>query len=1150
LGQLNSTFRRRVVGHPPSSYVSPSILRNISIEDWTYLSQFSGEYFYNKPSNESIEIAEMKIDEVRPWPKSDPVYDYAQVIADRMLEVPLTAKEWTDQETLDHLILTKGPGIPWKFLGYKTRQQLFNSDEWKDNYENIDFLKRLMPIYESVGKEELAEITDLHDKKVRTFQTTAAHLLYWQLRLYGQGNENLKKYKWSKYGFNPFYGGTNQWYKEINVVDENGCILYRVRVCWDISGYDRKIFLHYVAERRFRYWCQANQTSIYKDIARWVADAWKRSIIFFHNGDVCVRLRGNNSGSGTTTTNNIEAGFEVVADLLVHCYLAKYKEYPPLDLITQQLIALFGDDNAMFLMEQFDFMLDEAFVKKRLFEQHGLICKWLVGGVEHPFSKLPFLGFTFSPYKGFFIPKWSIERLIHPILYTPNRKTTGQYLQQVYSLMIMSFAHFEIYLKIREVYIKLLQYFKGSGQADVKIMLDLGVPTVEEVEIFYLGLEGTTNVSLDIVTGGGGPLLNIIMSDSKESKISDTRPCGECLPDCSCAKCLEFKDLILSLLDNRDQHLCVAPNLGVRDGLFQQCPHCSVTTRDLNSEGRYSGRRVPGTYDEYGNQCFSASYVQYFIPSYRTNPTGGVECYSTILFSDRAPMACIGSGSNQSEAFSDWYSTASTFIMQWEPDTKWGKFYKELRSLPKPPDGHPLAFMWHDDYTLHHFNLLKLCGDIEQNPGPLSKMQYLQQNKLSFDKLKLTAAQRNQKYSQYLAKAGPRGPMTSTKQPRNNQIVSTKAQRNKVSNSQIGAKNYSVNRVPNAVINQRKQARSIMNVSECSREYFAALTCPFYWTDDSCNSFLRNLGLNFSEKKDPCIPLAPNLKSRKTHFFARGTFAVSSLGLSPSSANISFSPRRLANNNGGDQSSPPILIQGAGFVTGADSIYSTTLDTNNPATGMTFNSFNSEYTQAELVLINTRGVRYRVVGAGLRIQYTGSEVNMAGTIHAFVQPNHDTLQGVGVAVAGQYETYFRTPVSKDWVTLSHTPVVQDDFEFMPDFPSNPSAYTGFFSLESQQHYMGFIVTDCPNGTFNYEAILLCEITGQTVRGLTPTVVDTVGVSAVLNGATTAIAPELNKIKDFAPILNSGIDLVSAFVPEAQALKFATPMANKLANMLM
>jgi len=432
LGTLNPIFRKRVINaSPPSSFCTPSILKQVYPEDWNSLHIKCGQYFYNRPCEESIEIAEMKIDEVRPWPVLDECRALAQAVADKLLELPLTARIWSHEETIEHMKpnLEKGPSIPWKFLGFKSRAEVLESSLWNENYEDINFLKNLWPLYESCGKEELAAIADLHDKKVRTFQTTSMHLLYWQLRLFGEGTQNLKKYKWSKYGFNPFYGGTDKWYREINVLDENGKILYRIRMCWDISGYDRKIFLHWVADRRLRFWKVRNPSNKFEAHAEWVAGALKYSVLIFLNGDIVIRKRGNNSGSGTTTANNIEAGFELVADLLIYTYYKKMGEYPPYDLVEKQLVALFGDDNAMFLMDCFDLMLDESLVKKRLYEHHGLVCKWIVGGVERLFGDLPFLGFTFSPYKDFFIPKWNLERLLHPILYTPNKKPIGAYLQ-------------------------------------------------------------------------------------------------------------------------------------------------------------------------------------------------------------------------------------------------------------------------------------------------------------------------------------------------------------------------------------------------------------------------------------------------------------------------------------------------------------------------------------------------------------------------------------------------------------------------------------------------------------------------------------------------------------------------------------------------
>lgn len=1205
IGQLNPALRKRAIPKGPTLFCKPSLLYDISRDDWDDFHQYTGQYFYNIPSIESIDKAEMKIDEERPWPKMDSIRAFAQSIADRMLEVPLTAKEYTDKETLEDMFLDKGPSIPWKFMGHKTRKSVYESKLWLDNFEDVEFLKELLPLYESVGKEELASVADFDNKKVRTFQTTSAHLLYWQKRLFGRGNENLKNYMWSKYGFNPFYGGTDLWYKELNQKDEDGELIYPVRRNWDIEGYDRKVFLEYVADRRYKCWKRANPNSKYDAIAKYVCDALKRSVLVFHNGDVVIRKRGNNSGSGSTTANNIEAGFEVVADLLIYVYFKKYGEFPEPDIVIRQLVSLFGDDNAMYLMKHFELLLDDVLVKDRLLQQHGLKCKWLVGSIEHPFNELPFLGFTFHEYKGYAIPKWNLQRIMHPILYTPTSKTPGQYLQQFYALLVMSFAHEEVFHKLRDLYFYVLQTIgSGSGNAEVKTMVRLGVPTVEEVESFYIGFENKNDSRIfDIVTGGGGPLFKMMESVTKYTPITfcpprlvSDRNDREQTPLRVSRNTIQPPVLLPApylLQDDDWSDLLVSPETQIQPlvdiedlkrinaedkykNYHRYCESCQrygaccmyhgdetvlrdQLYRDNRTKARIAGMPRPGTFNVYGNEMLATPFVQFFQPFFRTNPSGGFECYSTIMFNDRSPVACIGSGSNMPDAFNDWYSNATTYITAWEPETRWTKFYSLLRTLPKPPDGHPLSYMWKDDYTLHQFDLLKLCGDIEENPGPLGKQEYLKQYKLQFDRQKLTPAQRNQRFKNYLENGArfnigngprqPRGQMTTTRRPQNNQIVATKKQRNKINNSQIGAKKMPTVR---PYQDGRNIARSIMDVSECSREYFAALTCPFYWVDDACNGNVRGLGLNTSDKKMPCIPLPPNLKSRKAYFFIRGTFGVSSpTGATPNSANIMFAPRRLANNNNADQFSPPIIIQGTGFTTGLDGLISTTLDT--PAAlgpGMSTANFNSEYTAAELVLFNTRGIRYRVVGAGLRIQYTGSEVNLAGTVHSFVQPNHDTVAGLSVTASGQYETYFKTAVSKDWVVLTHTPVVEDDFNYLPDYPSNPTAYAGsVFALDSQQHYMAMTITDCPAGTFNYEAIVLMEMTGQLVRGLTPTVVDSSGVSAVLNGATTAMAPQLNKMKDFTPLLDAGVDLVSAFVPEAKALKMATPMGNKILNML-
>jgi len=1263
LGQFNPVFRRERPMSTPKTHCKPSLLKGIDIDYWNDLSQYCGRYFYNRPCEVSVEKAEMKIDEPRPWPKMDMFREQAQRIADRMLEVPLTAKSYTDQETLDHLDLTKGCSLPWRILGFKTRGDLYKSDIWTKVRDDSDALKDLLPFYESCGKEELAEYQDFLDSKVRTFQTTCAHLLYWQIRLYGRGNENLKNYRWSKYGFNPFYGGTDKWYREIVVRNEDGTFKFPIRICWDISGYDRKIFLTYVAYRRLKCWINANPGSPFLKIAEWVSQAWIKSILVFLNGDIVIRTRGNNSGSGTTTTNNIEAGFEVVSDLLSFVYYTKYNSFPNDELVIEQLIALFGDDNAMYLMDEFILMTDEKLVKERLFQQHGLVCKWLVGGIEHPFNELPFLGFTFSSYKSFFIPKWNIKRLVHPILYTPTKKSIGQYLQQVYALMIMSFAHFDVYVKIRLVYIKLLQYYSDSGTPEVKTMIRLGVPTIEEVEQFYLGFENSSRIPLKWVSGGGGP--KFINMDSRDNNSRSEAAADDLLHECidiitpdnvdkipqsmrsAFRKWMEWRreneDLLTDPTYTERLDYCISY---LNEGLAPDLVKRKIT------------KRMEGSGDEYGNQQTSdTNSISIFRNGYTNTQSGSLMCYSTILYDDINPRVISGEGNDAVSAFEEWYlliqdiasawapeietplgkllekyafehkvdfpkkafslfshvpsksyeltspkennfspglckryttlfkpvlqsvdvpdsvtvykyvynwsmdggppiiggpsafginpESAFTYylsdltdgFLEWSPMDAVRKFVIELRKLSPPPIDHPLSFVWTSDVD-HTCEMIKLGFNPYGNGQPkMSYPQYLARNKVQFDREKLTSVQRKAKFNEYLRAPPPKPKvMTTVKQDNHNKIVPTKKQYEKAINSQIGSANRKVRPMSQDMASVKKLRSGITVLSKCSRYYFCALLCPFWWTDEVCEKLVRSLKLNPSEKENPCIPTIPNVKSRKTFMFSRGEFAMSATG----SGFITFAPRRLASDCvGSSYNSCPLYYSSIAWVAPSGCIYPN-VDANLPMDfGIISSSLNSDYTSSSLPLVNGRGIKYRVVGAGMRIRYIGKEVDRSGLIHALITPNHDTVSGLNVVNAGNYETYFRWPVAREWVTITHTPVMDDDFLYFPDSINNPAFFGTIFSTQSFQHYMGFQITDCLSGSFEYEAIAHYEIVGSEVRGLTPTPVDMPGISAVLNTTVPSVVPEVNKISqsggDIGGILKSGMETVTGLAKDVLPL---------------
>jgi len=491
VGQLNRLYVNGRVAKEFSLKKKPSYLKEIDSEQWEkWNKRIEDKFFWNVPTSKALDISEMKIDEVRPWPKIDDFRKVANAYVDKVLEVPLTHKEWTDEQVYQHLDLDKTPALPWRFMGHRTREDFFKSEEWINIKDNVEALAEIGHIYKSCPKEEWSDIADFYDNKTRTFLVPGAHVLFWQLKIYGQGNENLKNWVWSKYGFNPFSGNVHRMAREMLLEDENGEKLYPIIIFWDVSGYDRKIYLHFVAERRYRYWLKANEHSKNAAHARWVADGLKTSLIVFHNGDICYRDRGNNSGSGMTTANNIEAGFEVVTDLLVCSYHRKYGEIPSYDLIYKQLVKLYGDDNASALMIQFEYMLDSAFIADRLLNGHGLKLKLTGGGKGNPLSELSFLGFNFHLFENqWWIPKWNLDRLLVPLIYSKEKLRLDIFLQRFYAILILSFAHPE-WAEIRSVYAKVLQWAnEHSGNPSVKALIKLGIPTYTEMKYFYIGLE-------------------------------------------------------------------------------------------------------------------------------------------------------------------------------------------------------------------------------------------------------------------------------------------------------------------------------------------------------------------------------------------------------------------------------------------------------------------------------------------------------------------------------------------------------------------------------------------------------------------------------------------------------------------------------------
>lgn len=522
----------------------------------------------------------------------------------------------------------------------------------------------------------------------------------------------------------------------------------------------------------------------------------------------------------------------------------------------------------------------------------------------------------------------------------------------------------------------------------------------------------------------------------------------------------------------------------------------------------------------------------------------------TVSLDGGAPAIALSTGeSTPGSAFNNFLSDVTNALYDWEPTTSLGIFLKALRTMPPPPTDHPLSCLWTDDYDHTLDKILEGSFNPYGNgqPAPMTYNAYLLRNQANFKKL--TPAQRKAKYTEYVRNFSkvPKV-MTTVKQDNHNHVSATRKQDAKASTNLAVSGVVTTNAIAKERMNKIKSLKTgITTLSPCARIYYAALVCPFFKLDSECDRLLQSLQLSAYKEENPCIPTMPNVKSRKFQAWARGEFQCSSApGGIPGSAFITFAPRRLANDGNPAMGGVcPIYVSTPSWIA---PLGATIPDVEVPSPITPPGSYvgynlNTDYPSTALPLVTGRGIKYRVVGSGLRIRYIGTEINRGGIVHCTVTPNHDTVALADINQLGQLETYSRYPVTRDWVEIMHSPVMEDDFLYRPDQGTNPSYYTTLFSTAPFEHYMVQQVTDCVGGAFEWQAVVHFEAVGAEVRGLTPTPVDVTGVSAVLNVATPTIIPEINKLsqdnKDIGTLLKDGMNMVSGLAPEV--LKMGTMM---------
>ncbi len=160
-----------------------------------------------------------------------------------------------------------------------------------------------------------------------------------------------------------------------------------------------------------------------------------------------------------------------------------------------------------------------------------------------------------------------------------------------------------------------------------------------------------------------------------------------------------------------------------------------------------------------------------------------------------------------------------------------------------------------------------------------------------------------------------------------------------------------------------------------------------------------------------CVPDTFTTNSFRSRVFARGSLAAGSTGI----GFICVNPRAFA------QTSASVI---AGTHSQA-SYAGTTIDNNDATVGVDGFASNSQIT------LSSSTVQKRIVGVGLRVRYSGTELDCAGTAYALYQPSAVTLNGYNSSNMAGLQECTVTPITtqRKWITVNWRPVDESDYSF-------------------------------------------------------------------------------------------------------------------------
>lgn len=233
--------------------------------------------------------------------------------------------------------------------------------------------------------------------------------------------------------------------------------------------------------------------------------------------------------------------------------------------------------------------------------------------------------------------------------------------------------------------------------------------------------------------------------------------------------------------------------------------------------------------------------------------------------------------------------------------------------------------------------------------------------------------------------------------------------------------------------------KQVAVISHCAAEYLRALLNPF-------------------TGPLACVPVPPAIESRKVRSWVKASFAIGSggFGFAFASPIASITTSQFCCYASTSAYAGSVMTQGGVGVQGYLS--------------------NAQFVNGDFgnSLATPNLAQARIVASGLRVRYTGTELNKSGLIYPWHHRTNGDLENEGINAYYAFQGSEPFQVTRNWTCITWSPKTVADWTF-----SGPLA-----NITVQP--IGIMISGVPGNTYELEFTTIAEITGPFVGAMTPT----------------------------------------------------------------